>query len=42
MDPYYSHVTTGCGSNHGKYGIWESSTVQICYRGFRQSIQMLH
>lgn len=46
MDPYYSDLTTGYGSkygsNHAKYEIWEISTMQICYKGFRQSIQMLH
>jgi len=35
MDPYYSHVTTGYRSNHGKYEIWEISTLQICYKGFK-------
>jgi len=27
MDPYYSHVTTGYGSNHGKYEIRGTSRV---------------
>jgi hypothetical protein len=40
MDPYFSYVTIGCGSNHGKYEIWGTGTVQML-QGF-QSIQMLH